>query len=157
MQDCWRLWLRLQGDRPGWLENNVWVFPRAVPGKLCHLCLCTPKGRLYHPDKGPAGVRIGSFVVSKRKYKRKHGIDLLVIYSNSYWFKSLKIAGFASIWSELASGVEDLQQAKWGIPAGNPACLLGSQLSQGDPHELRRKWIRASQWKQQAGDTDIPE
>lgn len=99
------------------LENNVWDFPRAVVGELCHLSLLTPKGRLYHPGEGPAGVRIGSLVVSKRKCRRKHGLDLLVIYSNSYWFQSLKIACCGSIWNELANGVvglKDLQQAKWG-------------------------------------------
>lgn len=127
-------------------------FPWAAPGELCPLTLSTPKGQLHHPDEGPAGVRIGSFVVSKRKCKRKHGLDLLVIYSNSYWFKSLKISCFTSIWSELGSGtvgLEDLQQAKWGCSsrACCESCLPGSQLFQADPCELRRRWITASSGK----------
>lgn len=150
--DCWRLWLRLQGDRPGWLENNVWVFPRAAPGELCHLTQSTPKGRLCHPKEGPAGVRIGSFVVSKRK----HDLDRLVIYSNSHWFKNWKSP--TSVWSELASGVaglEDLQQAEWGY--SSQACCESSLvlLLQADSGELRRRWITAPQWQQQDGDTDI--
>lgn len=104
--------------------------------------------------------------MSKRKCKRQHDLDLLVIYSNSYWFKSLKIACFASIWSELGSGAVGLEDqrifsrqngATAAQHAVNPACLLGSQLLQADPRELRRRWITASQWKQQDGDTDIHE
>lgn len=163
LQDCWRLWLRLQGDRPGWVENNVWV-PLGLP--LCHLTLSAQKVRLYHPDEGPAGVRIGSFVMSKRKCRRKHGLDLLAIYSNSHWFKSLKITYFAWIWSELGSGVvglEDLQRAKWGysstgccecsLPAWVPALRDRSWWDEGEMGHsssveaaawgCRRSWITA--------------
>lgn len=139
------------------MENNICAFPQAAPGELCHVTQSAPKGRLYHPGEGPAGVRIGSFVVSKRKCKRKHGLDLLVIYSNSHWFKSLQITYSAGIWSELGSGVvglEDLLQAKWGCSStGCCECSWVPALT-GDSGELR---ITAPQWEQQDGDADTGE